>query len=118
MTASGVKRLQYAVVAAPTAAEARYKRGRTYAPVRGYMGDFGSVELAVAAATGTASTIAVAAATPARTLAKTEVGQTRTLRANTARTGTRMAARATVGPVGQNVLKGLNQKPARATVGR
>jgi rare lipoprotein A len=47
---SGVARLTVKVVKAPTAAEARYRRKRRYAPVKGFLGKFGGIREAAAAA--------------------------------------------------------------------
>jgi rare lipoprotein A len=55
MTSSGVKTVKIAVVSAPTTAEAKYAKGRTYAPVKGYMGTYASLDSAVANATGKAN---------------------------------------------------------------
>lgn len=49
ITGSGVATVQVQVVEAPTKAEATYRRGRTYSPVKGYLGQFASLD---AAATG------------------------------------------------------------------
>lgn len=62
LTGSGVKRLQMAVVAAPTREEASYKKGRTYAPVRGYIGQFASLDSAVASVVGVSKPTLVAEA--------------------------------------------------------
>jgi len=67
LTGSGVKRLQMAVVAAPSREEASYKKGRTYAPVRGYIGQFASLDSAVASVVGVSKpTLVAAAATSAK----------------------------------------------------
>jgi rare lipoprotein A len=47
---SGVARLVVQVIKAPSAQEARYKRRRRYAPVKGYLGQFDDVGEALAAA--------------------------------------------------------------------
>ena len=60
LTGSGVKRVQMAVVAAPTREEASYKKGRTYAPVRGYIGQFASLDSAIASLTGVSKPTLVA----------------------------------------------------------
>lgn len=52
MIGSGIKSLQMAVVSAPSADEARYSRGRSYAPVRGYMGTYASLDSAVSSLNG------------------------------------------------------------------
>jgi rare lipoprotein A len=52
MTGSGIKSVQIAVVSAPSAEEARYSRGRSYAPVRGYMGSYASLDSAVSSLNG------------------------------------------------------------------
>ena len=48
----GVSQLSVTVLSAPTAREARYVKGRTYAPAAGYLGVFESAALAHAAAGG------------------------------------------------------------------
>lgn len=58
----GVAKLQVKVLKAPSKAEATYKRNRKYEPVRGYMGQFASLD---AAASGLASVAALAAVTNA-----------------------------------------------------
>ena len=45
-TGRGVASVNVRVLEAPTKAEATYKRGRTYAPVKGYLGQFASVDAA------------------------------------------------------------------------
>ena len=45
-TGRGVAAVNVRVLEAPTKAEATYKRGRTYAPVKGYLGQFASVDAA------------------------------------------------------------------------
>jgi rare lipoprotein A len=64
----GVAKLRVRVLEAPTEREARYQRGRTYAPVPGFIGIFGSIEMAVTDATRALASIVVppAAAAPAR----------------------------------------------------
>ncbi len=52
MTGSGIKGVQVAVVSAPSEAEARYSRGRSYAPVRGYMGTYASLDTALSSVNG------------------------------------------------------------------
>jgi rare lipoprotein A len=52
LSTAGVKQLHVVVVAAPSAEEATYRRGRTYAPVKGFLGQHASLELAVASAGG------------------------------------------------------------------
>jgi rare lipoprotein A len=47
----GVARLRVRVLEAPTEREARYQRGRKYAPVPGFLGIFGSIEMALTDAT-------------------------------------------------------------------
>ena len=47
---SGVATVHLRVLRAPTPAEARYRRGRRYAPVPGFIGAYGSVNLAWASA--------------------------------------------------------------------
>ncbi len=64
LTGSGVKRVQMAVVAAPTREEAGYKKGRTYAPVRGYIGQFASLDSAVASVGGVSKPTLVAETAP------------------------------------------------------
>ncbi|HRK18352.1 MAG TPA: RlpA-like double-psi beta-barrel domain-containing protein [Hyphomicrobiaceae bacterium] len=73
----GVATLHVRVVEAPTKAEATYSKGRSYAPVKGYMGQFASLDQAFAAAGGGAAPsapvtapVAVASATPSATPAK------------------------------------------------
>lgn len=73
----GVAQLKVRVLAAPTRAEATYKRKRRYDPVPGYVGEFASLDeahigaaqtyavAALSAPTGAASTTAVAALQPA-----------------------------------------------------
>jgi rare lipoprotein A len=46
----GVATLQVRVLEAPSKAEATYSKGRTYAPVKGYMGQFASLDAAVSGA--------------------------------------------------------------------
>lgn len=60
LNGSGVKRIQMAVVAAPTREEATYKKGRTYAPVRGFIGQYASLDAAVASVTGVSKPTLVA----------------------------------------------------------
>jgi rare lipoprotein A len=48
----GVSRLSVTVLSAPTPQEAHYVKGRTYLPVRGYLGQFESATLAQAAIAG------------------------------------------------------------------
>jgi rare lipoprotein A len=43
---SGVSTVHTRVISAPTAAEAKYSKGRTYAPVRGYIGAYASLDAA------------------------------------------------------------------------
>ncbi len=64
LNGSGVKRLQMAVVAAPSREEATYKKGRTYAPVRGFIGQFASLDAAMASVNGVSKPTLVAEATP------------------------------------------------------
>ena len=64
-TGSGVASLHVRVLEAPTAAEATYKKGRTYPPVRGYLGLFASLDTAAEDLGGTR----VASATPPEALA-------------------------------------------------
>jgi rare lipoprotein A len=52
----GVARLKVSVLAAPTRSEARYRARRIYAPVRGYIGRFASLSMAIAAGGGRVST--------------------------------------------------------------
>lgn len=82
----GVATLHVRVVEAPTKAEATYSKGRTYAPVKGYMGQFASLDQAYSAAGGGAapsspvtSSVAVASATP-RAIRTAAAGPTRTTR--------------------------------------
>jgi rare lipoprotein A len=65
MSGSGIKSLQIAVVSAPSAEEARYSRGRSYAPVRGYMGSYSSLDSAVASVNGRAKSTRKTAETTA-----------------------------------------------------
>ncbi len=48
----GVATLQVRVIEAPTKAEATYSKGRTYAPVKGYMGQFASLDAASSGTSG------------------------------------------------------------------
>lgn len=48
----GVATLNVRVIEAPSKAEATYSKGRTYAPVKGYMGQFASLDAAYSAANG------------------------------------------------------------------
>lgn len=81
----GVATLHVRVVEAPTKAEATYSKGRTYAPVKGYMGQFASLDMAYSAAGGaapsapTTASVAVASVTPAA-ISSTTTDQTRTTR--------------------------------------
>ena len=52
----GVARLKVSVLAAPTRSEARYRARRVYTPVRGYIGRFASLSMAIAAGGGSVST--------------------------------------------------------------
>jgi rare lipoprotein A len=52
LSSSGVKQVHVVVLAAPTAEEATFRKGRSYAPVRGFMGTFASLDGALASATG------------------------------------------------------------------
>ncbi len=58
---AGVATVQVRVIEAPNKAEATYKRGRSYPPVKGYMGQFASLD----AALQTSSPTVVASAAPA-----------------------------------------------------
>ncbi len=64
----GVAKLHVRVLEAPTEREARYQRGRKYAPVPGFLGIFGSIEMALADATRAVASLVVppAAAAPVR----------------------------------------------------
>jgi rare lipoprotein A len=63
----GVARLRVRVLEAPTEREARYQRGRRYAPVPGFLGIFGSIEMALTDATKALASLVMppAAAAPA-----------------------------------------------------
>lgn len=75
----GVAQLKVRVLAAPTRAEASYKRNRRYAPVPGYIGAFASLD---EAHIGAAQTYAVAALTaPAGAGAETAVAALNPVRA-------------------------------------
>ena len=68
----GVSQLSVTVLSAPSSQEARYVKGRTYAPAAGYLGVFDSAGLARAAVGGggngpTAATATVAGAKPMHT---------------------------------------------------
>lgn len=69
LNGSGVKKVQVAVVAAPSREEATYKKGRTYAPVRGFIGQFASLDAAIASVTGTSKPTVVVEA-PAKATPK------------------------------------------------
>lgn len=58
---TGVGAVHVRVVHAPTRTEATYRKGRSYPPVRGYLGQFASIDAATFQA-GTGAPIAVAAA--------------------------------------------------------
>lgn len=64
----GVAKLRVRVLEAPTEREARYRRGRRYAPVPGFIGIFESLEMAVTDATKALASLVVpaAAASPVR----------------------------------------------------
>ena len=63
----GVATVHVRVLEAPTKAEATYRRGRTYGPVKGYMGQFANLDAALAG-TGTTQ-FATAMPPPAKTAA-------------------------------------------------
>jgi peptidoglycan lytic transglycosylase len=52
----GIARLKVSVLSAPTRSQARYRARRVYAPVRGYIGRFASLSMAIAAGGGRVST--------------------------------------------------------------
>ena len=60
----GVATVHVRVLEAPTKAEATYRRGRTYGPVKGYMGQFANLDAALA---GTGTTQFATATPPAKT---------------------------------------------------
>ena len=60
----GVASLQVRVLEAPSKAEATYSKGRTYAPVKGYMGQFASLDAAYSGANGTTTRLASADTAP------------------------------------------------------
>ncbi len=88
---NGVATVHTRVLAAPSAAEATYRRGRTYAPVPGYIGRFGTLEMAMADAAQTlglpGAATRVAAAPPPDPVRKPS-GETTVARLPVAQTGT------------------------------
>ena len=60
----GVARLMVQVLSAPTRRQARYRRYRKYAPVRGYVGRFASMDAAARAVTGWTRVPRIAGLTP------------------------------------------------------
>ncbi len=61
----GIAKLRVRVLEAPTEREARYLRGRTYAPVPGFLGIFASIETAVTGATKALASLVVSPAVAA-----------------------------------------------------
>ena len=57
-TGRGVATVHVKVVEAPSSAEATYKRGRTYPPVKGYLGQFASLDAAAAGIAAPATRLA------------------------------------------------------------
>ena len=55
----GVAKLRVRVLEAPSEREARYQRGRKYAPVPGFLGIFGSIEMALTDATKALASLVV-----------------------------------------------------------
>jgi rare lipoprotein A len=60
---SGVATVQVRVLEAPSKSEATYKKGRTYASVKGYMGQFASLDAAISS-TGTTRVASATTVTP------------------------------------------------------
>jgi rare lipoprotein A len=85
----GVAKLHVRVLEAPTEREARYQRGRKYAPVPGFLGIFGSIEMAVTDATRALASLVVspAAAAPANP------GYVKTASANSSRKSAKLHKR-------------------------
>jgi rare lipoprotein A len=68
---AGVATVHVRVVEAPNKAEATYKKGRSYPPVKGYMGQFASLD---AALQSSGSPIALASTVPAKPAALPKLG--------------------------------------------
>ena len=80
-TGSGVATLHVKVIEAPTKAEATYKRGRTYPAVKGYLGQFASVEAAAVGIEPTQTRLA-AAEPPKTAMPSAEMAVHRSLKAD------------------------------------
>ena len=88
---SGVTTVQVRVLEAPTKAEATYKKGRTYPSVKGYLGQYASLD----AASGSVGATRVATAEPPKPAATVAKAKQRTSEAAPATPETTAAATAT-----------------------
>lgn len=71
----GVATLHVRVLEAPSHAEATYSKGRTYAPVKGYMGQFATLDAAYVSANGNALLAPVAIASAEKAAPSAKVAQ-------------------------------------------